>query len=118
MKKVTIIFRKGPHDNASGREGLDLALLSASYEQEVSLIFTSDGLFNLLKNQAPEHIGCKDYIATFKALPLYDIDTILVCQESMDTFGLTDDDFFIPTTVCQPDSIQKQLQTADQVWVF
>lgn len=118
MKKVTIIFRRGPHDTAAGREGLDLALLSASYEQEVSLVFTADGLFNLLSDQTPEVIGCKDYMATFKALPLYDIDSVLVCQNTMDAFGLTDKDFFIPITVCRPDVIQQQLQSADQVWVF
>ncbi|WP_299491587.1 sulfurtransferase complex subunit TusC [uncultured Shewanella sp.] len=118
MKKVTIVFRKGPHDNAAGREGLDLALLSASFEQEVSLVFTADGIFNLLSDQHPEAIGCKDYLATFKALPLYDIDSVFVCQDTMDAFGLTDNDFFIPTTACRPSVIQQQLQSADQVWVF
>ncbi|MCL1124444.1 sulfurtransferase complex subunit TusC [Shewanella surugensis] len=118
MKKVTIIFRRGPHDNAAGREGLDLALLSASYEQEVSLVFTADGLFNLLSNQAPERIGCKDYIATFKALPLYDIDSVFVCQDAMQALGLVPEDFIIPITLCAADVIQQQLQSADQVWVF
>ena len=42
MKKLAIIFRRAPHGSASGREGLDLALLSASFEQEVSLIFTAE----------------------------------------------------------------------------
>ena len=118
MKKITIIFRKGPHDNPSGREGLDLALLSASYEQSVCLIFTADGLFNLIQGQSPELAGCKDYIATFKALPLYDIDTVLVCKDSMAEFGLTQQDLLIPATICNNSCIKQQLQHADQVWVF
>lgn len=118
MKKLAIIFRRAPHGSASGREGLDLALLSASFEQEVSLIFTDEGVLTLLKQQQPELIGCKDYIATLGALPLYDIDTVLVCKQSLKELGLGRTELVIPATICDNEQIRQALLDADEVMVF
>ncbi|MGS0689282.1 sulfurtransferase complex subunit TusC [Shewanella sp. 30m-9] len=118
MKKLCIIFKQAPHGTAHGREGLDLSLLSASFEQEVSLIFTGEGLLTLLKNQDPESIGCKDYIATLGALPLYDIDTVLVCQESMHELGLLETDFRITASISTAIEISTHLAGVDEVIVF
>ncbi|WOT06830.1 sulfurtransferase complex subunit TusC [Shewanella youngdeokensis] len=118
MKQLCIIFRQAPHGNAQGREALDLALLSASFEQEVSLIFTDEGILNLLDNQEPELIGAKDYIATFGALPMYDVDTILVCQQSMQTLAIQASDFKIDVEVCSAAKITHHLSLVDEVLVF
>jgi tRNA 2-thiouridine synthesizing protein C len=48
MKKLTIVFRKSPLGTTSGREGLDFAMLSASFEQEVSLVFINDAVKTIL----------------------------------------------------------------------
>jgi sulfur relay (sulfurtransferase) complex TusBCD TusD component (DsrE family) len=66
MKKLTIVFRKSPLGTTSGREGLDFAMLSASFEQEVSLVFINDAVLHLLPSQAPELTGSKDYIAALQ----------------------------------------------------
>ncbi|MGL4834236.1 MAG: DsrE family protein, partial [Shewanella sp.] len=50
MKKICILFRSAPHGTTKGREGLDLALLSASFEQEVSLLFVDEGILHLVKD--------------------------------------------------------------------
>ncbi|MGS0680613.1 sulfurtransferase complex subunit TusC [Shewanella sp. 125m-7] len=118
MKKICIVFRHAPHGTSHGREGLDLSLLSASFEQEVSLLFTDEGLLTLLKDQDPESIGAKDYIATLGALPLYDIDTVLVCQESMQEFELAQDDLRIGVTLANPGKIAEHLKYVDEVIVF
>ncbi|ABV87429.1 sulfurtransferase complex subunit TusC [Shewanella pealeana] len=118
MKKLCIIFRQAPHGTAHGREGLDLSLLSASFEQEVSLIFTDEGLLTLLQDQDPESVGAKDYIATLGALPLYDIETVLVCQDSMLELGLQQTDFRIDVEQRSAEEISSHLANADEVIVF
>ncbi|MBW8185458.1 sulfurtransferase complex subunit TusC [Shewanella nanhaiensis] len=118
MKKLTIIFRRAPHGSPHGREALDLALLSASFEQEVSLIFVDEGVLNLVKAQQPELIGAKDFIATFGALPLYDIDTILACEASLQEYGLANAELTIAPSIVTPSTIREQLASADEVLVF
>lgn len=118
MKKITIIFRKSPIGTSSGREGLDFALLSASFEQDVSLVFMMDAVLHLLPSQVPELSGSKDYIASLKALSLYDIDTVLVCQDSLNKMGLSPEQLGIeahPASLCE---IKNLLNNADEVLVY
>ncbi|AQS36252.1 sulfur relay protein TusC/DsrF [Shewanella psychrophila] len=118
MKKLMIIFRRAPHGTPHGREALDLALLSASFEQEVSLIFVDEGVLHLLPEQQPEYAGAKDYIATFGALALYDIETVLACQSSLERFGLVNSELTISVEKVTSQNITAQLQVADEVLVF
>lgn len=118
MKSLVIIFRHAPLGTTSAREGLDFAMLSASFEQQVSLVFTNEAVLHLLAGQTPENAGSKDYISAFKALSLYDIDTVLVCAQSMSSLGLTANDLNITANIVQPTTITQTLQTADEVLVF
>lgn len=118
MKKLCILFRSAPQGTVKGREGLDLALLSASFEQEVSLVFVDEGVLHLLKDQQPELIGGKDYISTFKALPLYDIESVFVCKQSLAEYGLSHGLLSIPATVVNDEAISAHLKSVDEVLVF
>lgn len=118
MKKLTIVFRRAPHGTPHGREALDLALLSASFEQEVSLIFVDEGVLNLVKAQHPELVGAKDFIATFGALPLYDVDTVLACEVSLLEYGLSNTELTMNLNKVTQAEIKQHLADADEVLVF
>ncbi len=118
MKKICVIFRKSPIGNTSSREGLDFAMLSASFEQEVSIIFTDEAVLHLLPEQQPELVGSKDYLSTFKALSLYDIDTVLVCQNSAVQFGITAKDFNFEAELASEKHIQTLIQQSNEVVVY
>ncbi|NKF50598.1 sulfurtransferase complex subunit TusC [Shewanella sp. WXL01] len=118
MKKIAIVFRRSPFGNTSSREGLDLSLLSASFEQQVTVIFVAEGLLNLLSDQQPELSGSKDYIATFKAMPIYDIETILVCETSLTQLNLTSEALQVAHQVASNKQISQALTEADEVLVF
>lgn len=66
-----------------GKEALDLALILGSFEQNVALFFQGNGVYQLVQNQALEQINQKDYLATFAALPFYDVEQIFICQEDI-----------------------------------
>ncbi|MCL1076865.1 sulfurtransferase complex subunit TusC [Parashewanella spongiae] len=118
MKQLTIIFRHGPTAHSKGREALDLAMLSASFDQHVKLIFIDEGVFNTLKDQQIEQTGAKDYISTFKALSLYDIDDVYICKTSMDGFGLLSSDILIDYTSAEPSVISEMIRGSDKVLIF
>ncbi|MBM7074520.1 sulfurtransferase complex subunit TusC [Shewanella sp. 202IG2-18] len=118
MKQLTIIFRSSPAYNCKGREALDLAMLSASFDQHVKLIFLDEGVFNLLKGQSPELLGGKDYLSTLKALPLYDIDDVYVCEHSLSVNLLEKNELFIDCILVTQQRIRTLINEADEVLIF
>ncbi|MBY6185421.1 sulfurtransferase complex subunit TusC [Marinobacter hydrocarbonoclasticus] len=115
---LAVVFRHAPHGTATGREGLDLLLLAASYDQLCAALFVGDGVYQLVRDQAPSEIEAKDYIATFKALPIYDVETVVVCQASLDARGLSESDLILPATLARPDDIAELLGHSQQVLTF
>ncbi|SHG90651.1 sulfurtransferase complex subunit TusC [Ferrimonas marina] len=115
---TTIVFRTVPHGDARGREGLDLLLLAASYEVPLTALFIGDGVYQLLANQQPELIDSKDHISTFKALPLYDVEEIWVCADSLAERDLTSEQLILPVQTASPDAIRQQLANSQQVLTF
>jgi tRNA 2-thiouridine synthesizing protein C len=91
-KKFLYINRKPPHGSIYALESLEVVLIAAAFEQDVSLAFIDDGVFQLLKNQDTKNIGMKNFSATYRALGDYDVNKIYVEQESMDLRGLSKDD--------------------------
>ncbi|MDH2924689.1 tRNA 2-thiouridine synthesizing protein C [Nicoletella semolina] len=83
--KLAVIFTQPPFGNTSSREGLDALLAASAFcnEDEIAVCFMHDGVFNLLADQAPQHILQKDHIAMFKLLDLYDLNERFICQESI-----------------------------------
>ncbi len=118
MKQLTIIFRSNPAYNSKGREALDLAMLSASFDQHVKLIFLDEGVFNLVKGQSPELLGGKDYISTLKALPIYDIDDVYACEKSLSVNLLEKEELLIDLIIVTPGRISALIDAADEVLVF
>ncbi len=118
MKQLTIIFRHGPTEHSKGREALDLAMLSASFDQHVKLIFIDTGILNLLNHQKIELTGGKDFVATFKALSLYDIDDVYLCSTAMNDFSLESSDMLIDHTIAEPSEISRIIHDSDEVLIF
>ncbi|MCG3463904.1 sulfurtransferase complex subunit TusC [Xenorhabdus bovienii] len=87
MKKIAFVFTEAPHGSSAGREGLDALLATSALTEQIGVFFISDGVFQLLANQQPETILARDYISTFKILPLYDIDKCYICLDDLNARG-------------------------------
>ena len=118
MKKVCIVFRHSPYGTTHTREGIDFALLSASFEQQVSLVFCDEAVLHLLPNQQAELAGSKDYVAVFKAFDLYEIETVLACKASLDALGIVQNELAINAQIVEAATISAALADADEVLVF
>jgi len=62
------------------------------FEQDVSLAFIDDGVYQIVKGQNTTELGIKNFSPTYGALGDYDVNKIFVEQESLDARGLTIDD--------------------------
>jgi tRNA 2-thiouridine synthesizing protein C len=91
-KKFLYINRKAPHGSIYAHESLEVVLIGAAFEQDVSLAFIDDGVFQLLKNQDTKGIGMKNFSRSYGALGDYDVNKIYVEKESLDIRGLTKQD--------------------------
>jgi len=81
-KKLLIVQTKAPFGSSSIQESLDVVLAAGTFDQDVSLLIEGDACFQLLNEQQPEIINRKNTTKMLKALPIYGVEKILVCQES------------------------------------
>ena len=91
-KKFMYINRKAPYGTIYAWESLEVVLIGAAFEQDVSLAFMDDGVFQLTKGQDTKGIGMKNFSPTYSALGDYEVTKIYVEKESLDERGLTLDD--------------------------
>lgn len=91
-KKFLYVNRKAPYGTIYALESLEVVLIGAAFEQDVSLAFLDDGVFQLTKGQATDAIGVKNFSPTFRALGDYDVNKLYVEKESLDERGLSEGD--------------------------
>ncbi|PCH68054.1 MAG: sulfurtransferase complex subunit TusC [Rhodobacteraceae bacterium] len=92
VKKFLYVNRKAPYGTIYALEALEVVLIGAAFDQDVSLAFLDDGVFQLTKGQNTDGIGVKNFSPTFRALGDYEVTKLFVEQESLDERGLTTDD--------------------------
>src|SRR6056300_925868 len=92
IKKFLYVNRKAPYGTIYALESVEVVLIGAAFEQDVSLAFLDDGVFQLTKGQKTDGIGVKNFSPTFRALGDYDVTKLYVERESLVERGLTEDD--------------------------
>ena len=80
VKKFMYVNRKSPYGTIYALESLEVVLISAAFDQDVSLTFTDDGVYQLMKNQNTDGIGMKKFSSTYSALGDYEIKKILLIK--------------------------------------
>ena len=92
IKKFMYVNRKAPYGTVYALESLEVVLIGAAFDQDVSLAFVDDGVYQLTKDQDATGIGMKNFSKAYTALGDYDITKIYVEKESLEARGLTLDD--------------------------
>ncbi|SEK81706.1 tRNA 2-thiouridine synthesizing protein C [Kosakonia sacchari] len=119
MKRIAFVFTSAPHGSSSGREGLDALLATSAFTDEIGVFFIGDGVFQLLAGQQPDAILARDYISTFKVLPLYDIEQCWLCAASLRERGLGEETAFVlPAQQLEPEALREQLDEYTVVLTF
>lgn len=92
VKKFMYLNRKAPYGTIYAWESLEVVLIGAAFDQEVSLMFMDDGVFQLTKGQDTTGIGMKNFSPTYRTLGDYEVKSIYVDGDSLAARGLTEDD--------------------------
>jgi len=91
IKKFLYVNRKAPYGTIYALESLEVVLIGAAFDQDVSLAFVDDGVFQIAKGQKTADIGMKNFSPTYSALGDYEVTKIYVEKESLEERGLTPD---------------------------
>ena len=78
IKKFMFVNRKAPYGTVYALEGLEVVLISAAFDQDVSMVFMDDGVYEIVKGQQAKAIGMKNFSPTYRALEGYDIEKLYV----------------------------------------
>lgn len=97
VKKFLYVNRRAPYGSIYALESLEVVLIGAAFEQDVSLLFLDDGVYQLKKDQNTDGLDMKNFSPTYNALGDYDVNKIYVEQESLEERGLAIDDLLTLT---------------------
>ncbi|MBS0848302.1 sulfurtransferase complex subunit TusC [Citrobacter sp. JGM124] len=119
MKRIAFVFHSSPHGTSAGREGLDALLATSALSDDPGVFFIGDGVLQLLPDQQPERVLARNHIATFRVLPLYDIESCFLCATSARERGLSQDtQWVIDVDMLELDGLHEKLSQYDTVLTF
>ena len=115
VKKFLFVNRKAPYGTIYALEILEMVLISAAFDQDASVVFMDDGVFQIKKGQDTAAVNMKNFSPTFRALEGYDVEKLYVEKESMEARGLTPDDFVVPVEVLSGEELSVLMDEQDVV---
>ena len=118
VKKFLYINRRAPHGTIYAHEALEVVLIGAAFEQDVTLAFLDDGVFQLKKDQDTADINTKNFSKTYGALEMYDVEKLYVEKESMDQRGLTKGDLSVEVKIISSGDMQKLIKESEVILNF
>ncbi len=118
IKKFMFVNRKAPYGTVYALESLEVVLITAAFDQDVSVVFLDDGVLQLKRGQQTKGIDNKNFSPTYRALEGYDIEKLYVERESLEARALTEDDLLVPVTVLSREEMGDLMETQDVVLSF
>ncbi|MDD4879988.1 MAG: sulfurtransferase complex subunit TusC [Gallionellaceae bacterium] len=118
VKQFMFVNRKAPYGTIYALEGLEVVLISAAFEQDVSMAFIDDGVYELKKGQDTKSLGQKNFSPTYRALEGYDIEKLYVERESMEARGLTEEDLLVDVVVLDRAEMAAKMDEQDVLISF
>ena len=115
IKRFLFVNRKAPYGTIYALESLEIVLISAAFDQDISLVFMDDGVYQIVKNQETYDIGMKNFSRTYRALEGYDVEKLYVEEESMDARGLNEDDLLVEVEVLNSEELGDLMNAQDVV---
>ncbi len=115
VKRFMFVNRKAPYGTVYALESLETVLISAAFDQDVSVVFMDDGVYQLKKQQDTTGIAMKNFSPTYRALEGYDVEKLYVEKESLDARGLTADDLVVPVEVLTSKELSEIMARQDVI---
>ncbi len=117
-KKFLYVNRKAPYGTIYALESLEVVLIGAAFEQDVSLAFLGDGVYQLVKGQNTKALEVKNFSPIFGALEDYDVTKLYVEEEALQARGLSAADLVVPVQVVSTERMAEIMEGQDVVLSF
>ena len=118
VKKFMFVNRKAPYGTIYALESLEVVLITATFDQDVSLVFVDDGVYELVKGQQTKCIGIKNFSPSYRALDGYDVEKLYVDQHSLQQRGLSEADLLVPVEVLDAKAMGELMAQQDVILSF
>ena len=104
--------------NPSARDALDAVLVAAAFQQTISVLFIQSGIYQLMTDQQPNLLQARNLAASWRALPLYDVNQIYVCESSLVQYKIQAEQLVMPVKVLSVVAIQNLMQEQHAVFNY
>ena len=126
VKNIMFVNRKAPYGTIYALEVLESVLISAAFEQNVTVAFIDDGVYQIKKGQNTDAVEMKNFSPTYRIVEEEKVDAdedpdmdmvwrICVEKESMEARGLTPDDFVIDVEVLSGAEMGEAMEQHDVI---
>lgn len=88
-KRILFLLRQTPYQSSRAVEAIEAILVAGVFEQDVSVLFKGDGVWQLIKEQDGGAFGTRTVGKMLGALREYGVTKLFVCQPSLAERGLT-----------------------------
>lgn len=89
-RQILLLLRQTPRRGGLARESLELAVVTAVFDQSVSVLFKDDGVWQLLGDGADDEDGL------LAELGNYGVNQLYACGPSLEARGLRDSALAVP----------------------
>ncbi|MFA7555071.1 MAG: sulfurtransferase complex subunit TusC [Spongiibacteraceae bacterium] len=117
-KRMVLFCRKSPYGNALAREALEIALATAVFEQDLAIIFSGDGVWQLQPQQNSAEIHVKSQQKLLAAFAMYDLNEIYVEQEALELRNINHQELSIAATLIDRQKAAELCNSADIILNF
>ena len=110
--------RRAPYGSVYALESLEVVLIGAAFEQDVSLAFLGDGVYQLAKGQDTKGLEMKNFSPTFRALQDYDVTKLYVERDALQARGLSEADLVVSVEVVSAQRMAEIMDGQDVILSF
>jgi len=94
-KRTLFMLRQAPYRTSPTTEAIESILVAGVFEQDVSVLFKDDGVWQLVKDQDGTRLGTRTVGNVLGALPEYGVTKLFVCEQSLQRRALTLNDLVL-----------------------
>lgn len=117
-RRLLYVFTHAPYSSAAGQEGLEAVLVGSAFEQQISLLFIHDGVYQLKAGQASQKGSLKQYTKTYAALHDFGVNEIYTHDLSLIARGINDDALMLSARSIDTEQVRALLAEQDKVFTF
>lgn len=114
-KRFMCINRRAPHGTIYALEGLEVVLMGAAFEQDISVVYLDDGVYQLKKGQDTTDSSIKNFSPTYRALASYGVEKLYVETASMEERGLSEHDLIVSVKMISGAELTELMEQQDVI---